>query len=168
MDIGLSWLGGSWQFEHLNTCRHGSLFFVSSLGGFVFSFTLQHHLNSWWFSDLWGPLHLTYLDPWILQKKVVWPYFQQFLYWGMPRFILAPLMIAIYLLMLKHQFIKHLALLPLWTSQMSIHIIDMSNLGNILITLGLDTNLMLSKIWFCLRIALMSLKLRWSWDLPFG
>ena len=58
----------------------------------------------------------------------------------------APQIVAIYLLMLKHLLISIFALLPLWTSQMSIHTIDMSDLGDTLITLGFDTKVMLSKI----------------------
>ena len=91
-----------WQFKHLNVCGHGSSFFVSSQRGFVFLFALQHYLNSWWFSDLWGPLHLMHLNSWILQENITWPHFQQFLHWGTPGFILAPLIVAIYLPMLKH------------------------------------------------------------------
>jgi len=54
--------------------------------------------------------------------------------------------VTIYLLTLKYLLISVLALLPLWTSQMSIHTIDMSDLGDTLITLGLDAKEMLSKI----------------------
>ena len=102
------------QLEHLNEWGHGSPFLVSRHGGFVFSFALQHHLNSWWFSDLCGPLHLTHLEPWILQEKVVWPYLQQFLHWGTPGFIFATLIVVIYLPTLKHRLMRHLALLLLW------------------------------------------------------
>ena len=151
-----------WQLEHLKECGHGLPFFVSRWGGFVFLLALQHYLNSRWFLDLWGPLHLIHLESWILQEKVVWPHFQQFLHWGMPRFMLAPLTVAIYLLTLKQRLIRHLALLPLWMSHISIHMIDMSNLGDTLIILGLDASLMSSKIWFCLRITSTSLELRCS------
>ena len=48
-------------------------------------------------------------------------------------------MVAIYFPTLKYLLISILAFLPLWTFQMSIHIIDMSDLGKTLITLGLDT-----------------------------
>jgi len=58
----------------------------------------------------------------------------------------APRIVAIYLPTLKHLLISILALLPLWTSQVSIHTIDMSDLGDTLITLGLDTKEMLLKI----------------------
>jgi len=60
--------------------------------------------------------------------------------------MLAPRIVAIYLPTLKHLLISVLALLLLWTSQMSIHTIDMSDLGDTLITLGLDAKEMLSKI----------------------
>ena len=84
-----------WQLEHLKEYKHSLLFFISRREGFVFLFTLQHHPNSRWFLDLWGPLHLTHLEPWILQEKVTWLHFQQFLYWSMPRFMSAPLTVAI-------------------------------------------------------------------------
>ena len=154
-----------WQFEHLNVCGHGSPFFVLSRRGFDFSLALQHHPNLWWFSNLWRPLHLTYLDPWILQENIKWPHFQQFLHWGIPRFMLAPQIVAMYLLTLKHWLMSSLVLLPLWTSQISIQTMDMSDLGEILMTLGLDTRLTLLKIWFCFKIVSMSLEIRWSWVL---
>ena len=152
------------QFKHLKEWRHGSPFFVSSLGGLILALALQHHPNSRWFLDLWGPLHLTYLDPWILHENITWPHFQQFLHCGMPRFMLALLMVVIYWPTLKHLLISILALLPLWTFQISIQMIDMSNLGNTLITLGLDAKDMLLKIWFCLRIDSISLEVRCSWE----
>ena len=64
----------------------------------------------------------------------------------MPRFMLALQMVAIYLPTLKHLLISILALLPLWMSQMSIHTIDMSDLEDTLITLGLDVKDILSNI----------------------
>ena len=87
-----------------------------------------------------------YLDSWILYKNIVCPHFQQFLHCGTPGFMLAPLIVVIYLPMLKHWLIKLLALLPLWMSQMSIQMIDMSDFGNTLITRGLEASVMLSKI----------------------
>ena len=119
----------------MNEWGHGSPFFVSNLGGLILSFALQHHPKSQWFSDLWGPLHLTHFDPWILHKNVTWPHFQQFLHWGTPGFMFASQIVAICLLTLKHLLISIFALLPLWTSQMSIYTIDMSDLGDTLITL---------------------------------
>ena len=134
------------QLEYLNMCGHSLSFFVSRQEGLIFSFTLQHHPNWWWFSVLWGPLHLTYLDPWIQQDKVVYPYHQQFLYWGTLRFILAPQIVVINLPTLKHLFIRLLALLPLWTSQMLIQMIDISDLGEILMMCSFDARTILSKI----------------------
>ena len=160
------WLESAWwspqQLEHLNEWGQGLPFFVLRWGRFIFSFILQHHPNLWWFLDLWGLLHLTHLEPWILQEKVTWPHLQQFLHWDMPRFILVPLTVAIYLLTLKHQLIRHLALLLLWKSHIFIQIIDMSDLGNTLITLGLDASLISLKIWFSLRITSTLLELRCS------
>ena len=54
--------------------------------------------------------------------------------------------VAICLPTLKHLLISILALLLLWTSQMSIHTIDMSDLDDTLITLSLDAKDMLLKI----------------------
>ena len=51
---------------------------------------------------------------------------------------------------------------------MSIHMIDMSDFGKTLITLGFKANLMPLKMWFCLRADSMLLMLRHSWDFPFG
>lgn len=50
---------------------------------------------------------------WILHKKVVWPHLQQFLYWGIPGFILVPLMVVIKLPTLKCLLISLFALLLL-------------------------------------------------------
>ena len=166
------WLESAWwsprQFKHLNEWGHSSPFFVSNLRGLVLSFVLQHYLNSQWFSDLWEPLHLMHFVPWILHEKVTWSHFQQFLHWGTPGFMFASQIVTIYLLTLKYLLTSVLALLPLWTSQMSIHTIDMSDLGDTLITLGLDAKEMLSKIWFCLRIVSMLLDMRCSWELSWG
>ena len=143
-------------------------FFHFNARGLVFLFTLQHHPNCQWFSDLWGPLHLMHLELWEWHDIVACPYCQQFLYWGMPGFILAPWIVAIYLPMLKHLLIRHLALLPLWTSQISIQMIDISDLGETLITHGLDVRTMLLKIWFCLMIPSTSLGVRYSLDESWG
>jgi len=104
-------------------CGHSLPFLVSRHRGLILSFALQHQLNLWWFSDLWGPLHFMHFEPWILQEKVEWPHFQQFLHWGIPGFALAILTVVIYLPTLKHLLIRSLALIPLWASQMSIHTI---------------------------------------------
>ena len=119
-------------------------------------------------SDLCGPLHLMHLEPWILHENVVCPHFQQFLHYRTPEFILAPLIVTIYLSMLKHWLINSLALLPLWTSQILIQMIDMSNFGNTLMTRSLEVRVILSKIWFCLIMLSTSLEVRQSWLLPWG
>ena len=100
----------SQQLVHLKVCRHGSPFLVSRRSRLILLFALQHQPNSWWFSDLWGPLHITHFKSWILQKKVKWSYFQQFLHWGIPWFVLAILTITIYLPTLKHLLIRPLVL----------------------------------------------------------
>ena len=144
------------QLEHLNIWGQGSPFLVLSLGGFILSLALQHQPNSLWCSDLCRPLHLTHLDPWILQDIVAWPHFQQFLQSGTPGFMFAPLMVAIWFPTLKHLLISVFAFLPLWTSQMSIHTKAMSDFGETLITLGFDAREMLSNMWFYLRMLWMS------------
>jgi len=47
---------------------------------------------------------------------------------------------------------------------MSIQTIVMSNFRETLITLGLDAREMLSKMWFCFKIVLMSLEESFSWE----
>ena len=107
-----------------------------------------------------------HLAPWTLHEKVAWPHFQQFLYCGMSGFMFAPWMVAIYFPMLKHLLMSILVLLPLWASHISIQTMAMLDLGDILITLGLDANIILLKIWFCFKINLTSLEVRRSWVLP--
>ena len=51
---------------------------------------------------------------------------------------------------------------------MSIQTIDMSDLGDTLITLGLEASLISSNIWFYFKIVSTSLALRYFWVLPFG
>ena len=80
----------------------------------------------------------------------------------------APQIVAINLPTLKHLLISILALLPLWTSQMSIHTMAMLDLGDTLIILGLDASKMLSKIWFYFRTNSMSFDKRRSWELSWG
>ena len=157
-----------WQFKHLNEWGHGSPFLVSSLSGLILGLALQHQPNSLWCSDLCGPLHLTYLAPWILQENVMWPHFQQFLHCGTPGFMLAPLIVAMKLPTLKHLLINILVFLLLWTFQISIQTMDMSDLGETLMTLSFDAREMLLKMWFYLRIALMSSNVSLSWELEWG
>lgn len=85
-----------------------------------------------------------------------------FLHCGMPEFMLAPQMVMMNLPTLKHLLISILALLPLCMSHISIQMIAMSDLEDILMTFGLDTKVMLLKIWFCLRINLTLLGVRRS------
>jgi len=105
-----------WQLEHLKECEHCLPFLVSRRGRFNLSLALQYQLNSQWLSDLCGPLYLIHLEPWILHENVVCPHFQQFLHCRTLGFILASLIIAIYLPILKHQLINPLALFLLWIS----------------------------------------------------
>jgi len=149
-------------------CGYSSPHFVSRCGRFVFLLALQYQPNSWWFSDLCSLLHLTHLNSWILHENVVYSHFQQLLHCGTPGFMLPPLIVVIYLSILKHWLIKPLALLPLWTSQMSILWIDMSDFGNTLMTCGLEASVILSKIWFYLIISSTLLDMSQSWELPWG
>ena len=151
-----------WQLEHLKVCGHGSPFFVFRHRGLIFVLALQHQPNLQWFSDLWGLLYLMHLESWILHKNIEWPYFQQFLRCSTPGFMLASLMVTIYFLTLKYWLIRLLVLLPLWISQILIQMIDMLDLGDILITCSLEAKVMLSKIWFCLMMVSTSLGLRQS------
>ena len=156
------------QLEHLNEWGHGSPFLVSSLGGLILVFALQHQPNSLWCSDLWGPLHLTHLAPWILHENVECPHFQQFLHWGTPGFMLAPQMVAMKLPTLKHLLISIFVLEPLWTSQISNQTIAMSDFGDTLITLSFDAREMLLKMWFCLRVVSMFSEVSFSWEFAWG
>ena len=149
-------------------CGHSSPFFVLRWGGLIFSFALQHHPNWWWFSVLWGPLYLMHLDHWIWQDKVACLHHQQFLYRGTPRFILASRIVMINLPTLKYLFIRYLALLPLWASQMSIQMIDISDLGEILMMCSFDIRTTLSKIWFCFIMFSMLFGVRCSFELLWG
>ena len=144
-------------------CEHGLSFFFSRHRRLIFVLALQYQLNLRWFSDLWGLLYLMHLEPWILHKNIEWPHFQQFLYYSTPGFMLAPLMVTIYFPTLKYWLIRLLALLPLWISQILIQIIDMLDLGDILITCSLEAKVMLLKIWFCLMMVSTSLELRQSY-----
>jgi len=63
---------------------------------------------------------------------------------------------------------SNLAFLPLWTSQMSIQTIAMSDLGDTLITLGFDAREILSKMWFCFRIVSTSEEVSFSIELWWG
>ena len=129
----------------------GSPFFVSNLGGLVFSLALQHHAKWWWCSVRWGSLHLTHLDPYIRQTPAVWPHFQQFLYCGTPGFIFAPQTVVMKLPMLNLQLITFLALVSFCVPQMSIHMMAMSYLGDTLMMCDLEARTMLLNKWLFFR-----------------
>ena len=168
-DIESTWCSPQ-QLVHLKVCGHSFPFLVLRHRGLILLLALQHQPNLQWFSNLWDPLHFTHFDLWILQEKVEWPHFQQFLHWGIPGFALAILTVVIDLSTLKHWFIRPLSLASLWAFHISIHTIVISDLGDTLITQGLDARIILSKIWFCLIISLTSLNERHSWELqlPWG
>jgi len=60
--------------------------------------------------------------------------------------------------MLKHLLIKPLVLEPLWTSQILIQMIDMSDLGETLMNLSLDAKMISLRMWFFLMIFLTTLE----------
>ena len=76
----------------------------------------------------------------------------------MPKFILVSLMVAIYLPKLNKWLIRSLALDPFWKSHISIQIIDISDLGDTLITQGLDVRVIPSnKSPFLMKLVMSSL-----------
>ena len=103
-----------------------------------------------------------HLESCILHKKVACSHFQQFLHCGTLGFMFASQMVAMYFPMLKHLLMSILALVLLWTSHISIYTMDMLDLGKTLMTRGLEAKEMLSKIWFCFKIVLISLEVRQS------
>jgi len=125
------------QLTHLNVWRQGSPCLVSRRGGFSLKLALQHQAKSLWFLILWGPPHFWHFVQWALHEKVVWPHFQQLWHCGIPGFILVPLNMAIYLPKLNEWLISVLALEPFCESQMSTHMMAMSDFGDAFITRGL-------------------------------
>ena len=140
------------QLIYLNECGHSLPFLVSSLGGLSLLLALQHYAKSRWLSVRCGPLHLVHLESWIWQTPVVCPYFQQFLHWGAPGFMLVSLTIVMILPTLNHLLMIFFALLLFYVSQISIQTIATSDLGETLMTLSLDARTILLKMWLFLRI----------------
>jgi len=77
-----------------------------------------------------------YLTLYAQYENVVYPYFQQFLYWSTSGFILVSYTVVIYLFTLKYLLIRDLALALLCASQMLIQITAISNLLEVLMILG--------------------------------
>ena len=154
----------SLQFKHLKECRQGTSFLVSNLGGLILSLALQHYTNWRWWMDWWRMLHLTHLNLWILYTPAVWPYFQQFLHCSTPEFMCAPWIVAMKLPMLNLLLMRLLALILLCISHISIHTMDMSDLGETLITFGLEVRMMLLKMWLFFRIFSISSKDKQEFD----
>ena len=73
--------------------------------------------------------------------------------------MLAPCTVATWLPTLKQWLIRTLADVPLWKSQMSIHTVAMSDLGDALITLGLEAKEMSLKKCIFFKIVSTMLKL---------
>ena len=71
----------------------------------------------------------------------------------------APQIVAIKLPTLKHLLIRPLALLLLWTSHISSHMIAIFKLGNTLITQGFEVREILLKIWLFFKMDLIMLAL---------
>ena len=97
--------------------------------------------------------------PGFCMKRWQWPYLQQFLHWRIFRFILVPLIVTMKLPTLKHLLMSPFTLLPLLTFQILIHMIAISDLDKILMIWGLETNVMLLKMWFFLMISSTMLEL---------
>jgi len=76
-----------------------------------------------------------YLNLCALHENIAWPYF---LHCGTSGFMFASLIVTIYLPILKHPLIRSLALLPLWTFQMSNQMITISDLGETLMMQGFE------------------------------
>lgn len=77
-----------------------------------------------------------YLTLYAQYENVVYPYFQQFLYWSTSRFILVFYTVVIYFFTLKYLLIRDLALALLCAFQMLIQITAISNLLEALMILG--------------------------------
>jgi len=154
----------SLQFKHLKKCGQGMPFLVSNLGGLILLLALQHHANYQWWIDWWGLLHLMYLDLWILHTPAVWPHFQQFLHYSIPEFMFTPQIVAMKLPTLNLLLMRLLALVLLCISHISIHTMDMSDLGETLITLGLEARIMLLKMWLLFRIFSILSENKWEFD----
>jgi len=120
---------------------------------FALGSTLQYQAISQWCSNLWGLLYLGHLALYALHAKMICFYFQQFLYWGTPRFMFVPLMVAMYQPTLMHLLMTDLALVPLWESHISIYIIAISDLGEVLITLEHTARVMSLSITLCNKIS---------------
>jgi len=78
----------------------------------------------------------------------------------MPGFMLVPLIVAMYLLKLNEWLMSSLALELFWESHISIQIMAMSNLGEALMTQGLDAKVMFSNILLFFKKLMMSLLVR--------
>ena len=76
--------------------------------------------------------------------------------------MLMPWIITIKLPILNLLLMRHLALDPLWVSQMSIQIIDMSDLEDTLIILSFDTNTTSLKIWLFFKEISTLLEVIWE------
>jgi len=142
------------QLIYLNIWEQGVLCSILSLGRLILNFTLQHQANWWWCSDLWRSLHLMYLNLCALHENIAWPYF---LHCGTSGFMFASLIVTIYLSILKHLLIRSLALLPLWTSQMSNQMITISDLGETLMMQGFEAIVILLNMWLFLMMVLTTL-----------
>ena len=105
-----------------------SSFRVSSHRRLVLKLALQHYTISLWCLSLWDLLYFWHLDPYFWYLNVVCLYFQQFLHWGTPGFMLVSLIVAICWLILKHLFMNIFTFVPFWKSQISTYMIAMSNL----------------------------------------
>ena len=112
---------------------------------FEICLTIPHHFMLC--LTLWGPLHLTHLDPYIWYTKIICPHFQQFLHCKMLEFIFVPQIITICCPTLKHLLISSLALVLFWESQMFIYITAMFDFGEALIMCKWEAKVTSLKGW---------------------
>ena len=94
-----------------------------------------------------GLLHLMYLDSWTLHECIACPHFQHFLHYRIPRFIFALQTIVIKLSTIKHLLIKPFTLVPLYVSQMSSHMIAMSDLEDFFFLLTIYYTVRIGRPW---------------------
>ena len=92
-----------------------------------------------------------YLTLYAQYENVVYPHFQQFLYWSTSGFILVSYTVVIYLFTLKYLLIRDLALALLCAFQMLIQITAISNLLEALMILGFKARVSLLNIYIDCR-----------------
>ena len=134
---------------------HSLPFLVSSLGRLVMKFALQHYAIFLWCSSLCGLLYFWHLDLCAWHVNIVWPYFQQFLYFRTLRFILISLIVAICHPKLKLWLISCLAFMLFCESQILTYTMAMFDFSKALITCRQEANTVSLKRWVVLMTHLI-------------